>query len=61
MLRHTCGTLLYKETKDLQVVKEVLRHKSVEMSSKYAHVQDAMLKRYTEAIPIKIKESNEES
>ena len=60
MLRHTCGTLLYKETKDLQVVKEVLRHKSVEMSSKYAHVQDAMLKRYTEAIPIKIKESNEE-
>lgn len=53
MLRHTCGTLLYKETKDLQIVKEVLRHRSIEMASRYSHVQDAMLSRYTNAIPIK--------
>ena len=53
MFRHTCGTLLYSKTKDLQVVKEVLRHRSIEVTSRYAHIQDAMLKRYTEAIPIK--------
>lgn len=56
MLRHTCGTLLYKETKDLQVVKQVLRHRSIEMTSRYSHIQDAMLSRYTSAIPIKPEE-----
>lgn len=56
MLRHTCGTLLYKETKDLQVVKQVLRHRSIEMASRYSHIQDAMLSRYTSAIPIKPEE-----
>ena len=56
MLRHTCGTLLYKETKDLQVVKQVLRHRSIEMASRYSHIQDAMLSRYTKAIPIKPEE-----
>ena len=56
MLRHTCGTLLYRETKDLQVVKQVLRHRSIEMSSRYSHIQDAMLSRYTSAIPIKPEE-----
>lgn len=56
MLRHTCGTLLYKQTKDLQVVKQVLRHRSIEMASRYSHIQDAMLSRYTNAIPIKPEE-----
>ena len=56
MLRHTCGTLLYAQTKDIQAVKETLRHKNIEMTSKYSHVQDLALKRYTEAIPIKQKE-----
>ena len=56
MLRHTCGTLLYRETKDLQVVKQVLRHRSIEMASRYSHIQDAMLSRYTSAIPIKPEE-----
>lgn len=56
MLRHTCGTLLYKETKDLQVVKQVLRHRSIEMASRYSHIQDAMVSRYTKAIPIKPEE-----
>lgn len=53
MLRHTCGTLLYSETLDLQIVKNVLRHRSVEMTSKYSHIQDASTKRYTGIIPIK--------
>ena len=56
MLRHTCGTLLYNETKDLQVVKQVLRHRGIEMTSRYSHIQDAMLSRYTKAIPIKPSE-----
>ena len=38
MLRHTCGTLLYKDTKDLQIVKQVLRHSNVNITSKYAHI-----------------------
>lgn len=54
LLRHTCGTLLYAETKDLQVVKETLRHRDLKMSSKYAHLQNRMLNRYTKAIPVKI-------
>ena len=58
LLRHTCGTLLYQETKDLQIVKEVLRHRSVEMTSRYSHVIDAMLKRYTKAIEIKTTEGD---
>lgn len=55
MLRHTCGTLLYEETKDIQIVKLILRHRNIEMTSKYSHIQDALLKRYTNSIPIKIK------
>lgn len=59
MLRHTCGTLLYRETKDLQVVKEVLRHRSVEMTSKYSHIQDNMVRRYTSSIPIRPEQESE--
>lgn len=58
MLRHTCGTLLYAETRDLQVVKNVLRHRNIEMTSRYSHIQDAMLKRYTSAIPIHLYNDN---
>lgn len=52
MLRHTCGTLVYSQYHDLQIVKQVLRHRSIEMSSKYSHIEDAMFKRYTKAIPV---------
>lgn len=54
LLRHTCGTLLYQETKDLQVVKETLRHRDLKMSSKYAHLQQRLINRYTNAIPVKM-------
>ncbi len=50
MLRHTCGTLLYKDTKDLQIVKQVLRHSNVNITSKYAHIYNKMDKRYTTGI-----------
>lgn len=52
MLRHTCGTLLYEQTKDLQIVKETLRHRDLKQASRYAHIQNRMLRRYTSAIPL---------
>lgn len=56
MLRHTCGTLLYRNTKDLQIVKEVLRHSNVNITSKYAHVYNSMQNRYTTEINLTIDE-----
>lgn len=56
MLRHTCGTLLYKNTKDLQIVKEVLRHSNVNITSKYAHVYNNMQNRYTTEINLNLDE-----
>lgn len=55
MLRHTCGTLLYKETKDLKQVQETLRHSNVNMSSRYAHLTERQENRYTNNIPVKIE------
>lgn len=55
MLRHTCGTLLYKETKDLKQVQETLRHSNVNMSSRYAHLTERQENRYTDNIPVRIE------
>lgn len=55
MLRHTCGTLLYKEMKDLKQVQETLRHSNVNMSSRYAHLTERQENRYTNSIPVKIE------
>lgn len=54
VLRHSCATMLYAETKDLKVVQETLRHKSTQMASRYAHLQNRMENRYTKNIPIQI-------
>lgn len=54
MLRHTCATLLYKETKDLKIVQETLRHSNINMTSKYAHLVEREDQRYTKAIPIEL-------
>lgn len=54
LLRHSCGTNLYLRTKDLRVVQEVLRHKKIDTTTKYAHIQDQLTKRYTETIPVDI-------
>lgn len=53
MLRHTCGTLIYAQTKDLQIVKEVLRHSDINITSKYAHVYNNLDRRYTSNIDLK--------
>lgn len=60
MLRHTCGTLLYKDTKDLQIVKQVLRHSNVNITSKYAHIYNKMDKRYTTGINLNENINNED-
>ena len=55
MLRHTCATLLYQETKDLKQVQETLRHSNINMSSKYAHLTDRQENRYTNSIPVELE------
>ena len=55
MLRHTCATLLYKETKDLKQIQETLRHSNINMSSKYAHLTDRQENRYTTSIPVELE------
>ena len=55
MLRHTCATLLYKETKDLKQIQETLRHSNINMSSKYAHLTERQENRYTNSIPVELE------
>lgn len=50
MLRHSCGTNLYRVTKDLRLVQETLRQKSPTITARYAHVYDRMNNRQTEKI-----------
>lgn len=45
--RHSCGTNLYHETKDLRLVQDILRHRAPKVTARYAHVADRLTKRYT--------------
>lgn len=47
VFRHSCGTNLYQETKDLRLVQEYLRHRDPKVTARYAHVADRLDKRYT--------------
>lgn len=47
ILRHSCGTNLYAETKDLRIVQEQLRHADPKMTARYAHVHERMSNRRT--------------
>lgn len=47
MLRHSCGTNLYAETKDLRLVQEVLRQKDPATTARYAHIVDRFKSRAT--------------
>ncbi|MDD4556251.1 MAG: site-specific integrase [Alphaproteobacteria bacterium] len=40
-LRHTAGTWILKETGNLKVTKEILGHKDIKTTLKYAHVLDS--------------------
>ena len=47
VFRHSCGTNLYQETKDLRLVQDILRHRDPKVTARYAHVADKLSKRYT--------------
>jgi len=47
ILRHSCGTNLYNETKDLRLVQEQLRHNDPQMTARYSHVHERMTRRAT--------------
>lgn len=47
VFRHSCGTNLYHETKDLRLVQDILRHCDPKVIARYAHVADRLTKRYT--------------
>ena len=47
VFRHSCGTNLYHETKDLRLVQDILRHRDQKVTARYAHVADRLTKRYT--------------
>ena len=50
VFRHSCATALYKNTRDLRVVQETLRHRSPEITARYAHVVERMESRPTTAL-----------
>lgn len=39
-LRHTCATFIYKETKDILIVKEILGHENIISTQIYTHVEN---------------------
>ena len=49
-LRHSCGTNLYAETKDLRLVQSTLRHRSPNETSRYVHVIEAQLNQPTSCL-----------
>lgn len=44
ILRHSCATNLYADTKDLKKVQAALRHKSSNITARYAKTYDSMNK-----------------
>jgi len=54
ILRHSCGTNLYNETKDLRLVQEQLRHNDPQMTARYSHVHERMTRRATSRLAPKI-------
>lgn len=50
MLRHTCGTNLYAETKDIRLVQETLRQRNPNVTARYAHIQERINDRQTSNI-----------
>lgn len=55
ILRHSCGTNLYQQTKDLRVVQETLRHRDPKITARYAHVNQQMSNRVTSGLAPKRK------
>lgn len=54
-LRHTAATLIYKQTKDLLLVKEFLGHESIESTKIYTHVDEEDIRKCVESNPLNTK------
>lgn len=50
VLRHSCGTNLYSQTKDLRLVQETLRHTNPQTTARYTHIVDRIEDRQTNKI-----------
>lgn len=50
VFRHSCGTNLYEQTKDIRIVQETLRHRDPRIASRYAHLRDRLTNRQTKNI-----------
>lgn len=50
IFRHSCGTNLYAQTKDLRLVQDTLRHRDPKVTARYAHLTDRMERRSTSSI-----------
>ena len=50
IFRHSCGTNLYAQTKDLRLVQETLRQRDPKVTARYAHVNQRMSRRVTSAL-----------
>lgn len=49
-LRHTCGTLLFKEKGNIKLVQEVLGHKNIANTMIYTHISDEMKQEAADAM-----------
>jgi len=49
-LRHTFGTLLYKQTKDLMLVKRAMGHSNIESTLVYLHMDDEEVRAAVEGL-----------
>ena len=50
ILRHSVGTNLYAQTKDLRLVQDTLGHRDPQTTAIYAHLNDRLENRYTKGI-----------
>ena len=51
-LRHTYATYMYKQTKDILVVKELLGHTSIESTMIYTHIDNDSIRKAYESNPL---------
>ena len=56
IFRHSCGTNLYQQTKDLRVVQDTLRHRDPKITARYAHVNQQLNNRVTSGLSLRRRE-----
>ena len=53
IFRHSCGTNLYQQTKDLRLVQDTLRHRDPKITARYAHVNQQLNNRVTSGLALR--------